>query len=359
MSTVPAEYWAYAGTYQPEGEDGIFHLRCDARTGRLTVRGAVSGVACPSFLALHPSGRTLYAASEAPGGRDGEVWAFAIDPRTGGLSPLNRRPAHGRSTCHVSVDPSGRWVLAANYGSPTVVMYPVLPGGALGEAAVVLRHQGSSVHPRQAGPHPHSVNVHPAGRLVYCADLGLDKVMIYRLDPEAGTLTPADPAFARAAPGAGPRHLAFHPSQPYAYLVNEIDCTVVAYAQASGGGLREIQTVRTVPAGFTGENTCADIHVHPSGGLLYASNRGHDSVAIFRLDPSSGRLDPLGHEPTRGRTPRNIALDPAGTFLFAENQGSDTIVTFRVDRQGGGLQATGDVLRMPTPVCLKFLAAPA
>ena len=356
MPATEGTYSAYVGTYQPAGKDGLFHLRFDARTGQLSIQSAVSNVTNPSFVALHPSGRFLYAASEAPGGTEGEICAFAIDPSTGDLSPLNRRPAHGRSTCHVTVDATGRCLLAANYSSPTAVMYPLQPDGSLGEAPTILHHQGRSVHPRQTEPHPHSVNIDPTNRFVYCPDLGMDRVMIYRLDAAAGTVTPNDPPFAAAAPGAGPRHLDFHPSLPFVYVVNEINSTVAAYAwDRDSGALRDLQTVSTLPAGFEGAgNSCADIHVHPSGKFLYASNRGHDSIAVFRIEAASGRLSPAGHASTQGKTPRNFALDPTGTFLFAENQNSDTIVTFRIDTESGALQPTGEVTQIPTPVCLKF-----
>lgn len=355
MTTSQGVYSVYIGTYQPKGKDGLFHLRFDATTGKLSVQSAVSTVTNPSFVALHPGGRYLYAVGEAPGGAEGEVCAFSVDPGTGDLAPLNRRAAHGSSTCHVTVDATGRYVLAANYGSPTVVMYPIESDGGLGEAAVVLRHHGASVHPRQKEPHPHSVNIDPTNRFVYCPDLGMDKVMIYRLDVAAGTLTPGDPPYAQAAPGAGPRHFDFHPSLRYAYVVNEINSTVVAYAwDRTSGALRELQVVSTLPAGFDGNSSCADIHVHPSGRFLYASNRGHDSIATYRIDEASGQLTPIGHEPTQGKTPRNFGLDPAGAYLFAANQGSDSIVTFRVDPVSGGLQATGDRLSVPTPVCIKF-----
>ena len=358
MTTAQDVYSAYVGTYQAEGKDGLFHVRFDVRTGRLAIESAISTLTHPSFVALHPTGRYLYAVSEAPGGAEGEVCAFSVDPRTGDLAPLNRRAAHGRSTCHVTVDATGRYVLAANYGSGTVVLYPIRPDGGLGEASVVLRHQGASAHPRQTEPHAHSVNIDPTNRFVYCPDLGIDQVMIYRFDATAGTLTPGDPPFARTAPGAGPRHFDFHPSLPYAYLVNEINSTVVAYAwERTSGALRELQVVSTLPAGFQGNSSCADIHVHPSGRFLYASNRGHDSVAIYRIDEATGLLAPLGQEPTQGRTPRNFALDPTGAFLLAENQGSDSIVTFGVDLDTGVLRPTGERLQVPTPVCMTFRPA--
>ena len=347
-------YSAYVGTYQPSGKDGIFHLRFDVRSGKLSLQSAVSSVTHPSFLALHPTGRSLYAVSEAPGGAGGEICAFAVDPRTGDLTLRGRRAAHGNSTCHVVVDATGRRLLAANYNSPTVVMYPIEPDGGMAEVPVIVRHEGASVHPRQTEPHPHSANIDPTNRFVYCPDLGLDRVMIYRLDAAAGALTPNDPPFARTAPGAGPRHFDWHPSLRYAYVVNEIDSTVVAYAwDRASGALRELQAVSALPPGFQGSSSCADIHVHPSGRFLYASNRGHDSIAVYRIE-ESGLLVPAGHEPTQGRTPRNFALDPTGAFLFAENQGSDSIVTFRVDLLTGALRPTGEVTHLPTPVCMKF-----
>ncbi len=348
----------YVGTYQPAGKDGLFHLRFDPATGKLTVQSALSSVTHPSFLALHPSGRYLYAVSEVPGSADGEVCALSIDRASGDLTLLNRRPAHGRSTCHLTVDATGRYVIAANYWSPTIVMYPITPGGALGDTPAIARHEGSSVHPRQAEPHPHSANIDPGNRFVYCPDLGIDKVMIYRLDAAAGTLTPNDPSHLPLAAGAGPRHFAFHPAVPCAYVLNEINATVTACTWSrSTGALEELQTVSTLPPGFAGSNACADIHIHPGGAFLYASNRGHDSLAIFRVDAASGRLTPAGHASTQGKTPRNFALDPIGTFLYAENQDSDTIVTFRIDTGTGALEPTGEVLQLPTPVCMTFASA--
>ena len=345
----------YVGTYQAEGRAGIFHLRFDSESGRLSRQSAVSSVAHPSFLALHPTGRHLYAASEAPGGVDGEICAFDIDPNTGDLAPLGRRPAHGRATCHVAVDAAGRHVLATNYGSPTVVAYPLLPDGALGESATVHRHAGRGVHPRQSEPHPHSVNVDPTNRFLYCPDLGLDRVVAYRLDAATGPTVHGAPPPLATAPGAGPRHLAFHPSLPRIYVVNEIDCTVLTCSwDRESGALEGLGAVSTLPAGFTGPSHCADIHVHPTGRFLYASNRGHDSIAVFRLDPVTGLPSPAGHAATRGRTPRNFALDPTGSFLLAANQDSGTIVVLRIEEETGSPLPTGVVAEVPTPVCLKF-----
>jgi len=341
----------YVGTYQPADRPGLFHLRLHLESGRLEVRGAVSGVARPSFITLGPSGDRLYAASEAAGGAEGEVCAFAVDAASGDLTPINRQPAHGRSTCHVSVDATGRWLVAANYGSPTVAVLPIAADGSLGPARTVLRHEGFSVHPRQAQPHPHSANPDPENRFIYCPDLGLDRVLIYGLDAASGELRPAGGLV--LAPGAGPRHFAFHPRLPQAYVVNEIDSTVVALARAADGGLRPLQTVSALPPGFTGQSTSAHVAVHPAGHALYVSNRGADSIAAWAIDPRSGRLEALGHAPSGGRTPRHFAVDPDGRLLLAANQDSDTVVTLQIGPDGA-LRATGERLGLPSPVCLRF-----
>lgn len=360
MTAQPRAYSVYVGTYQVAGKPGLFHLRCDAATGRLEACCAVSAITHPSFLALHPRGGHLYAVSEAPGGAEGEVCAFAVDPKSGDLTLLDRRRAHGRSTCHVGVDATGRCVVVANYGTPTIAIYPLRPDGGLGEEAAVCHHEADGPDGQPLDAHPHSANVDPTNRFVYSPDLGLDRVMIYRLDPAGAALVPADPPFARTAPGAGPRHLDFHPTLPCVYVINERDSTVAVYSgERETGALSALQVLPALPAGFDGRSYGADIHVHPSGRFLYASNRGHDSIAMYRIDPASGRLTIVGHESTQGRTPRHFALDPSGTFLFAENQATDSIVTFAVDAETGRLAPTGERLVLPTPVCMKFGVAGA
>lgn len=351
------ELLVFIGTYTRGRSEGIYVYRMDTATGALEYVSKATGVDNPSFLALHPSQRYLYCVNET-GGPDGKpggaVSAFALDLGTGTLKYLDQQPSHGTQPCHLVVDATGKYVLVANYGSGSLSMFPIEQSGRLQEASDVVQHRGSSVNPRrQQGPHAHSINLDAANRYAFAADLGMDRVMVYRLDLAQGKLWPNDPPWAQVRPGAGPRHFAFHPGGKSAYLINELDSTMTAFAyDAQRGVLTEVQTLSTLPAGFSETSYCADVHVHPSGRFVYGSNRGHDSIAIFRIDQGSGRLTLVGHESTRGKTPRNFALDPTGTFLLAANQNSDTIVTFRVDQETGKLSATGHVAEVPQPVCL-------
>jgi 6-phosphogluconolactonase len=341
---------------------GIYLFRLDGASGALEPLGTTPATN-PSYLALDPTGRCLYAVNELKtyGGQpSGTVSAFSVDSATGALKFLNRRLTGGTDPCHVVVSPSGSHVFVANFMSGSVCVLPVHADGSLGEASGFVQHRGSSVDPiRQAGPHAHSVTLDPGGRFALVPDLGLDEVMIYRVDARRGTLEPADVPWIATRPGAGPRHVAFHPAGSFAYLINELDSTVVALSYDGWtGALRELQTVPTLPEGFEGPSTCADVQVSPSGAFLYGSNRGHDSLAIFVIDPLAGRLGLVGHELTRGRTPRSFGIDPTGRFLLVANQDSDTIVTFRVHASLGTLEPTGHVAPVPTPVCVKFVSHP-
>lgn len=350
----------YVGTYTGGESKGIYVCRMDPGTGRLEATGQTAMAKNPSFLAIHPNKRFLYAVSEidAAGGKPtGGVSAFSIDPASGGLTLINERASGGKHPCHVSVDATGRAVLVANYSDGTVAMLPIAKDGRLGEASCVVQHEGSSVNPsRQQGPRAHSITPDPGNRFAMAADLGIDKVMIYRLDLSGGKLIANDPPWAKVKPGAGPRHFAFHPSAKFAYLINELDSTMIAFSyNASKGALTEIQTISTLPEGWEGTNYCADVHVHPSGKYVYGSNRGHDSIVVCAIDAGSGKLKVLGYESTRGKMPRNFAIDPSGGFLLAANQDSGNIVTLRIDPGSGLLSATGDELKIPKPVCVKFL----
>jgi 6-phosphogluconolactonase len=357
----------YAGTYTvrlPHASGlgagiGIFRLRLSS--GALEPAGGYSDVINPSYLALAPGGRYLYSVSEvdsADGQRGGLVNAFALDPASGALSFLNRQPSHGNGPCHLSVDPAGRWLMVANYNSGSIAVYPLGADGRIGAASATIQHSGSSVNAdRQEGPHAHCILTDPEGRRVFAVDLGADKVFIYQLS-EQGGLSPASMPHWSASPGAGPRHMAFHPGGRHAFVVNELDSTLTALAyDPQAGTLREAHTVSTLPVGFAGENTCAALHVAPSGRFVYASNRGHDSIAAFSFEAGTGRLSPAGHTSTGGQTPRDFMIDPTETYVLAANQESNTVVTFRINPETGALQATGQSIAVNTPACLVGLAS--
>jgi 6-phosphogluconolactonase len=352
----------YVGTYTGPKSKGIYVLRMDRASGALTAPEVAAEVANPSFLAVHPSRRFLYAVGEVgsfAGRKSGAVSAFAILPESGKLRLLNQQPSGGTGPCHLTVDRSGKNVLVANYGSGSVCVLPLGEDGRLAEPSEVIQHKGSGPDPkRQEGPHAHSINLDPAGRFAFAADLGLDKVLVYRFDAAKGSLAPNEPPAASVAPGAGPRHLAFHPTGRFAYVINEMASTITAFAcDADRGILKEIQTVSTLPAGFGGNSSTAEVQVHPSGRFLYGSNRGHDSIAIFAIDAETGKLAATGHQPTQGRSPRNFGIDPGGTYLLAANQGSDTVVVFRIDPKTGELSPAGIKAQVASPVCVKFVPA--
>lgn len=362
MSTpAPRDALVFVGTYtQPlphvdARATGIDVHRMDGATGTLTHLGTTTGIANPSFLTLDAQRALLFAVQEIDqfdGQPGGAVSAYSIDVSTGRLALINQQPTHGVHPCYVSTDRSGRWLLTANYGSGSVSVLPIGADGALGPATAVTRHSGPA-NVRGAA-HTHAILEDPAGAFVLVPDCGLDRIYVYRLDTAGGTLEPHDPPWAALPREAAPRHLAFHPAGGYVYCITESASTIVVFAYDTlAGALREIQTVSTLPPDGTGRNACADIHVHPSGRFLYGSNRGHDSIAIFAIDPATGLLSPRGHVPSGGRTPRNFAIDPSGTFLLAANQDSDTIVTFHIDTVTGALDP-GPVNHSPTPVCLQL-----
>jgi 6-phosphogluconolactonase len=352
------ELLVYVGTYTTGKSQGIYLYRLNS-SGELAHVANTKGVVNPSFLALAPSRRYLYAVNEVQefaGKKSGAVSAFAVDQKTGELRQLNQQPSLGADPCYVDVDAAGRFVLVANYTGGNVSVFPVQRDGSLGEATDTKQYRGSSVNrERQEGPHAHSIVLDPTNRFVYSCDLGTDEIMIFRFDGRNGKLLPAQPPWVQAKPGAGPRHLAFHPSGKYVFVLNELHSTVTAFARdPEKGGLRELQTLSTLPGNFTAMNTSADVHVSPNGRFLYCSNRGHDSIAIFTIDPRNGALTSAGIESTRGMTPRNFAIDPSGAFLLVANQKSDNIVSFRIDRSTGRLNWTGHTSEVPAPVCLKF-----
>ena len=276
------------------------------------------------------------------------------------LAALNRQSSVGGGPAHLTVDHGGRNVLVANYGGGSVAVLPIGPDGALKPASAFIQHSGSSVNPdRQKEPHAHSVNVDAGDRFAYVADLGLDKIMIYRLDAAKGSLVANDPPFVSTQPGAGPRHLAIHPQGRFAYVINELQNTVTAFTRdAERGGLTALQTISTLPADVKAlpNYSTAEVLVHPSGKFLYGSNRGHDSIAVFGIDETSGRLTFVETQPTQGSTPRGFGIDPTGAYLLAGNQRSDTVVVFRINRETGRLTPTGSKIDVGAPVSIKFVA---
>ena len=339
---------------------GIYSYRLNTGTGALEACSIAEDVPNPSYLAFHPSRRFLYAVNELKefeGAEGGAVSAFALDPESGRLSFLNRKPTHGMDPCHLAIDPTGRHVLVANFASGSVCVLPIQPDGSLGDPSDFVQHHGSSIDPaRQAGPHAHAVTLDHTGRYVFVPDLGLDKVMIYRLDIDRGTLTPHITPWVEVTAGAGPRQLVMHPRGGFAYLINELNSTMTAFCyDADRGSLREIQTLSTLPDGFTGSSTCAEVQISPAGNWLYGSNRGHDSIVIYAIDRANGRLTCVGHESTRGRIPRNFTVDPAGAYVLVANQDSNNIVVFRSHPATGRLVATGHTAAVPTPVCIRVL----
>jgi 6-phosphogluconolactonase len=354
--------WAFFGTYTGGESKGIYVSELDLKTGKLSEPVLAVEVDNPSFLAIHPSGKYLYSAGEISnfmGKKAGAVSAFAIDKSTGKLTLLNQQSSQGAGPCHVSVDSTGKCVLVANYGGGSVASLPVQEDGKLGEAASSIQHKGSSINKsRQEGPHAHSINVDPANKFAFAADLGLDKILIYDLDAKAATLKAHDPAFAATVPGGGPRHFAFHPSGKYAFVCNEMLSSITAFAyDAEKGVLTALETLSTLPADYTKPgNSTAEVQVHPSGKAVYVSNRGHDSIAMFSFDAATGKLAAMGHQSTGGKTPRNFGVDPSGEYVLACNQGSHTVHALKVDPATGKLSATGAEIKVPTPVCVKFLA---
>jgi 6-phosphogluconolactonase len=357
------EMLVYVGTYtNNEKSKGIYVSRLTLATGRLSDPQLAAETTNPSFLAVHPDGRHLYAANEMSSFEDrqtGAVSAFAIDRASGMLTSLNQQSSGGAGPAHLVVDRTGRVVLVANYGGGSVAALRIRGDGRLAAPASVNRHAGSSVHPtRQAKPHAHSINIDPSNRFAYAADLGIDKVLIYRLDLARATLTPNTPASVAVAPGSGPRHFAFHPTRPYAYVINEMLLTVSAFSHdPTSGALSELQTLTTLPPGVDAASgfSAAEVQVHPSGRFLYASNRGHDSITVFAIDPSTGRLTFVENEPTQGSFPRGFGIDPTGRFVLAANQRSHTVVVFRIDQATGQLTPTGQSLAVGTPVCVEFV----
>ncbi|MFO0841693.1 MAG: lactonase family protein [Gemmataceae bacterium] len=361
----PGKLRVYVGTYTGKSSsghrsEGIYRMDLDLATGQLSEPTLAGKAVNPSFLAIHPTGKYLYACGEVAtfAGKKGvgSISAFAIDDK-GDLVPLNQQSSEGAGPCHVVLDTAGRYAFCANSGGGSAAALPIGPDGKLGKATGFVQHRGSSVNKaRQAGPHAHSINLDAANKYAFVADLGLDKVLIYKFDGDKGTLTPNDPADVRLAPGAGPRHFAFHPNGKNAYVINEMDMTVSAMAyDPATGKLEVIQTVPTKDRVEKGDST-AEVVVHPSGKFVYGSNRGDNRIAVFRCDPATGKLTPAGHQGQGVKTPRNFALDPTGAYCLVANQDGDSVVVFKVNPETGALEPTDHKAQVASPVCVRMMS---
>jgi 6-phosphogluconolactonase len=355
------DWLMFVGTYTRTGRSkGIYVYRMNGNTGALDLAHTQEGISNPSFLAIHPNRRFLYAVAEVEesgGVPGGALTAYAIDAKTGSLKRMNHQTTGGPGPCHVSVDATGKYAIVANYGGGSVCVIPISDDGSLKPYSQFIQHQGGTkVNPRrQDKAHAHSINLDPANKRAVVNDLGMDRILVYDMDLDKGKLILNETASVDSAPGAGPRHFDYHPDGRHAYAINELGCTVTAYDfDSSSGKLSDIQSVSTLPDDFDGQNSTADIHVHPNGRFVYGSNRGHNSLAIYSIEQGTGRLTFVGHQSTGGKTPRNFAIHPDGRFLYAANQDTDNIVRFGIDAKTGGLTPQAEV-SCPMPVCLKFM----
>ena len=355
-------YWVYVGTYTGPKSKGIYSYRFNESTDRAAAPVVAAETTNPSFLAVSPNQRFLFAVNEEAdygGGKAGAVSSFAVDRKTGKLSFINQVSSRGPGPCYVSLDKTGHFVLVANYDGGSVVVFPVLHDGRLSQASAFVQHSGHGVNPkRQEGPHAHCIEADRSDLHVIAADLGLDRLLVYHFDSRSGALTPNQPPFAEVKPGSGPRHFAFDPTGRFLYLVDEMGSTIYAFSYDSRKGvLRPLQSISSLPKSFKGENDAAEIAVHPSGKFLYVSNRGHDSIAAFAIDSAKHTLTPLEYVPTQGKFPRSFGITPDGAYMFVANQKSDNVVVFRIDRETGRLTPSGQSLSVSSPVCVIFVPA--
>jgi 6-phosphogluconolactonase len=358
QSAADSHYLAFVGTYTGKtGSKGIYAFDLDSSTGQLTPKGVAAETPSPSWVSIHPTGKFAYAANET--GKQSTITSFSVDAATGKFTQLNQLSALGGDPCYLSFDKTGKYLFAANYSSGNVVVFPILSDGRLGAHTANVTDAGAlgPKKDRQEGPHAHWVQVSPDNRFVFVSDLGLDAILSYRFDASKGTLTPNDPPLAKLAPGAGPRHVAFSPNGTHVYVVSELNNTVTAFSYDSAKGtLHEFQSLSTLPKDFSGRNDDAEIVVHPDGKWLFASNRGHDTIAVFAVNPADGTLRPAGEFATGGKEPRHFAIDPTGKFLLAENQNSNSVAVFRIDSATGALTKVSQADNVPSPVCLAFFS---
>ncbi len=353
----PNKYVFYVGTYTRGDSKGVYSYRFDPKSGEIETIGLAGEVVNPSWVTLHPNGKFLYAVSELgnDGKTNGKITAFSIDPNTSALTMLNSVSSGGGGACHIVVDKTGKALMVANYGSGSAAAFAIEPDGRLSEKPSLVQHSGSSVNKaRQRGPHAHAVVLSPDNRFLFVPDLGLDQIMSYRLDPAKPVLTANETPFTKVVAGSGPRHFAFHPKGKFAYGLNEMKSSVIAFQyDAKAGSLKELQMISTLPKDFTGEDNSAEIEVDAKGRFVYASNRGHDSITVFAIG-KDGKLTLVQNILTRGKAPRSFRIDPTGSYLLAANQNTSNIVVFQINTKSGKLTDTGKSVEVPFPVCIQF-----
>jgi 6-phosphogluconolactonase len=342
----------YVGTYTNEGSQGIYIFNFDAKTGKLNLLNHLEGVTNPSYLCFSRDKKHMYAVEET---ENGHVSSIAIHPKSGLLTWVNRVKAEGDAPCHVATDKSGKWCFVANYSSGNISVLPIQKDGSLSKAIQTIDHKPKLPNDNLDGiPHAHSVNVAPNNKDIFVCDLGIDKIMHYELDATTGKLSPAKIPYIETKSGAGPRHFAFHPHNKVVYTINELNSTITAF-QYKSSTLMEMESYHTLPNEYKGYNSCADIHISPDGKFLYGSNRGHNSIVIFSINPQTGRLSLIGHQSTLGDFPRNFVIDPSGKYLLVANQKSDQIKVFERNKKSGKLKYVNQDVKISRPVCLKFL----
>ena len=357
-SAAPTRALVCFGSYSTPDKESVHLFQLNLQDGSLKKLNAVDGLSNPSFLKIHPNGKYLYTVNEVStfdGKKSGGVTAFALDVNGGKLNKINQQPSGDTGPCHLTVDATGKYVLVAHYGGGSTSVLPIKIDGSVGAVVSQIKHKGSSVHSRQKAPHAHAVHVGPNNKFAFAPDLGIDKVLVFSFDEKTGAIAETKFDGAKLEPGSGPRHFDFHPDGKFAYVINEIKQTVTAFRyNAKRGRLRTLQTLSTVPHPVDGNST-AEVLVHPTGQFLYGSNRGHNSIAMFRINEKNGKLTALGHESTRGSTPRNFGIDPTGQFLLAANQQSDNVAVFRINQETGKLKFTGNEIKLSKPVCVRMI----
>ena len=358
LSANAADTYVYFGTHRSGPGIGFSLAHFDTDTGALTKPEFIMEAEAPAFFVIHTDGKHLYTCNA--GQKTGSVSAYEIDPKTGKLTLLNQQPSGGAEPSYITLDKTEHYALVANYNAGNIAVLAIKPDKSLGDRTGFAQHTGSSVNPkRQSRPFAHSIIVDPSNRFALVADLGVDKLFVYRFNERDGSLTPNDPPFAAVKPGSGPRHVKFHPNGQWVYLINEMGSTVTGFNwDAAKGSLTELQTISTLPAGFSNANSCAELEIHPNGRFLYGSNRGHDSLVVCAIDPATGRLSLVQHVSSGGKQPRNFTFDPTGQWILCTNHGSDNAVVFRVDGTTGKLTPVGPPIKVPFPFCERFLPVP-